>query len=101
MADNIWGKLYGDKGYINKTLTGELLDKDMELITTVRKSMKKKFISLWNKVMLKKRFYNRDGKRPVEQHIVYRTLRHRSMHVFISNLLGRLVATAYKKKKLT
>ena len=50
------GKLYCDKGYISKTLSGELLDKGVELITTVRKNMKKKFISLWDKPMLKKRF---------------------------------------------
>ncbi len=56
MADSIWGKLYGDKGYISKALTGELLDKGIELITTVRKNMKKKFISLWDRAMLKKRF---------------------------------------------
>jgi hypothetical protein len=46
MADGIFGKLYGDKGYISAALTGELLDKGVELITTIRKNMKKKFISL-------------------------------------------------------
>ena len=44
MADSIFGKLYGDKGYISKALSGELLEKGVELITTVRKNMKKKFV---------------------------------------------------------
>mgnify|MGYP000406848509 CR=1 FL=1 len=43
MADSIFGKLYGDKGYISKALSGELLEKGVELITTVRKNMKKKY----------------------------------------------------------
>lgn len=46
MTDSIFGKLYGDKGYISRSLSGELLDKGIELITTIRKNMKKKFISL-------------------------------------------------------
>ena len=56
MAECLFGKLYGDKGYISQALTGELLEKGVELITTVRKNMKKKFISLWDRAMLKKRF---------------------------------------------
>ena len=53
MADSLFGKLYGDKGYISKALSGELLEKGVELITTVRKNMKKKFISLWDRALLK------------------------------------------------
>ena len=53
MAECLFGKLYGDKGYISQALTGELLEKGVELITTVRKNMKKKFISLWDRAMLK------------------------------------------------
>jgi hypothetical protein len=53
MAASIFGKLYGDKGYISKAFSGELLDKGVEIITTIRKKMKKKFISLWDRAMLK------------------------------------------------
>ena len=53
MFEGLWGKLYADKGYISKALTDELLDKGIELITTVRKNMKKKFISLWGRVLFK------------------------------------------------
>ncbi len=56
MADTIFGRLYGGRSYISKALCGELLEKGGELITTVRKNMKKKFISLWDRALLKKRF---------------------------------------------
>jgi hypothetical protein len=56
MAECLFGKLYGDKGYIIQDLTGGLLEKGVELIAIVRKNMKKKFISLWDSAMLKKRF---------------------------------------------
>ncbi len=42
MAEGLFGRLYGDKGYISKGLSGELLEKGVELITTIRKNMKKK-----------------------------------------------------------
>ncbi|MBD1560080.1 IS982 family transposase, partial [Vibrio sp. S9_S30] len=56
MVEGLWGKLYGDKGYISQALTGELLNKGVELIITIRKNMKKKFISLWDRALLKNRF---------------------------------------------
>jgi hypothetical protein len=41
-------KLYGDKDYLSKALEADLLDKGVSLITTVRKNMKAKTISLWD-----------------------------------------------------
>jgi hypothetical protein len=49
-------KLYGDKGYLSKVLEADLLDKDISLITTVRKNMKAKAISLWDRAMLSRRY---------------------------------------------
>jgi hypothetical protein len=37
MANSIFGKRYGDKGYISKVLSGKLFDKKVELVTTVQK----------------------------------------------------------------
>jgi hypothetical protein len=42
MAASLTGKLYGDKGYLSKALTGELLENGVELISNVRSNMKKK-----------------------------------------------------------
>ncbi|PCS24146.1 Mobile element protein [Candidatus Enterovibrio escicola] len=35
MADELWGRLYGDKGYISSPLGRELADKGVILITGV------------------------------------------------------------------
>lgn len=99
MADAIWGKLYGDKGYISKALTGELLDKGVELITTVRKNMKKKFISLWDRALLKKRFIIETVNDQLKNISYIEHSRHRSMHGFILNLLGGLIAYCLKDRK--
>jgi len=49
-------KLYEDKRDISKALSSELLEKDVTLVTNVRKDMKKKVISLWDRAMLSRRF---------------------------------------------
>jgi len=36
LTDSLFGKLYGDKGYISKALSGELWEKGVELVTSVK-----------------------------------------------------------------
>lgn len=99
MAESLFGKLYGDKGYISKALTGELLEKGIELITTVRKNMKKKFISLWDRAMLKKRFIIETVNDQLKNISYIEHSRHRSVHGFMLNLLGGLIAYCLKEDK--
>ena len=99
MADSTFGKLYGDKGYISKALSGELLEKGVELITTVRKNMKKKFISLWDRALLKKRFIIETVNDQLKNISYIEHSRHRSMHGFMLNLLGGLIAYCLKEEK--
>lgn len=99
MADAIQGKLYGDKGYISRALTGELLDKGVELITTIRKNMKKKFISLWDRALLKKRFIIETVNDQLKNISHIEHSRHRSVHGFMLNLIGGLVAYCLKDDK--
>jgi hypothetical protein len=99
MADSLFGKLYGDKGYISKALSGELLDKGVDLITTIRKNMKKKFISLWDRAILKKRFIIETVNDQLKNISYIEHSRHRSIHGFMLNLLGGLIAYCLKNDK--
>ena len=99
MSEGLWGKLYADKGYISKALTGELLDKGIELITTVRKNMKKKFISLWDRALLKKRFIIETVNDQLKNISYIEHSRHRSIHGFMLNLTGGLIAYCLKDDK--
>ena len=56
LAQGLAGKLYGDKGYLSKALEANLFDNGVTLITTVRKNMKAKAMSLWDRAMLSKLF---------------------------------------------
>ena len=49
-------RLYGDKGYISQTLTDDLAQEGVTLITGQHKNMKAKELSFFDRVMLSKRF---------------------------------------------
>nr|WP_150139465.1 transposase [Candidatus Enterovibrio escacola] len=46
MVDELWGCIYGDKGYISGPLERELTDKGVTLITGMKKDMKLKVMKL-------------------------------------------------------
>ena len=55
LAKGLFGKLFGDKGYISQPLTDQLLEQDVHLITGLRKNMKNRLLSLFDKLILRKR----------------------------------------------
>jgi tRNA nucleotidyltransferase (CCA-adding enzyme) len=60
LCKNLHGKLYADKGYISKKFSETLaeieIEIDIDLVTTVRKNMKAKAISIFDRAMLSKRY---------------------------------------------
>ena len=55
MLKNFIGKVFGDRGYISKKLTELLSSDDVELITTIKKTMKPKVLAAFDKLLLRKR----------------------------------------------
>lgn len=51
MCENLWGTLYGGKGYISKKFTDELSEQGIHFVTG--KNMKPKTIEAWSKLLLK------------------------------------------------
>jgi hypothetical protein len=88
LAECLTDKLYGDKGYLSKTLEADLLDKGVSVITTVRKSMKAKAISLWDRAMLSRRYIIETINDPLKNITYIGHSRHRSMSGFMLNLLA-------------
>lgn len=52
---HVCGLLFGDKGYISQKLFQKLYERGLKLVTSVKKTMKNKFISLKEKLLLGKR----------------------------------------------
>ena len=91
--------MYGDKGYLSKALAANLFEKGVELITTVRKNMKAKAMSLWDRAMLSKRFIIETINDQLKNISFIEHSRHRSMNGFTLNLMAGLVAYCLKANK--
>lgn len=99
LAKELPDRLYGDKGYISKALSDNLLDAGVNLITTVRSNMKAKVISAFDKAMLAKRFIIETINDQLKNISQIEHSRHRSMHGFMLNLMGGLIAYCHKPRK--
>jgi hypothetical protein len=55
LTDNVLGKIYADKGYISETLFTRLFSNGIHLVTGLRSNMKNRLMSLYDKIMLRKR----------------------------------------------
>lgn len=99
LCKNIFGKLYGDKGYLGKRLFEELWGEGVELITTIRKNMKNKLIPLYDKLMLRKRFIIETINDQLKNISDIEHSRHRSPVNFLVNMFAGLVSYCYQPKK--
>ena len=54
-ARPLFGKLFGDKGYISKALTECLQIEEVQKVSGIKKNMKNKLVNLYDKLMLRKR----------------------------------------------
>jgi len=101
LAKELEGKLYADKGYISKALEGNLFDNGVSLVTNVRKNMKAKVLSMWDRAMLSRRFIIETVNDQLKNISQIEHSRHRSMNGFMLNLMGGLVAYCLKESKPT
>lgn len=99
LAQGLTHKLYGDKGYLSKALAANLFEKGVELITTVRKNMKAKAMSLWDRAMLSKCFIIETINDQLKNISFIEHSRHPSMNGFTLNLMAGLVAYCLKENK--
>lgn len=99
MVKELFGKLYGDKGYISQRLFEQLLEQGLELITRLKKNMKNRLLPLWDKVMLRKRALIETIIDQLKNISQIEHSRHRSRAGFMVNLLAGLVAYSYQVKK--
>lgn len=97
---DLFGKIFGDKGYIvNRYMFEKLYFKGIKLITKVRKNMKNKLIQLEDKLMLKKRGLIETVIGILKESFSMEHSRHRSLWGFFSHIFSTLAAYTFKKKK--
>ncbi|PWK53420.1 transposase [Pleionea mediterranea] len=87
------------RAILSKALSSNLREQGVELITQVRKNMKAKLLSAWDKAMLSRRFIIETINDQLKNVTQIEHSRHRSVHGFMLNLVGGLVAYCLKDSK--
>ena len=95
----IFGKLFGDKGYISKDLFEQLFVDGVHLITKLRKNMKNALMLLQDRIMLRKRALIESVNDELKNMCQIEHTRHRSFDNFVINILSALAAYAFFPKK--
>lgn len=99
LASRLWGTLYGDKGYLSQALTELLEQRNLQLITKVKKNMKEKLLPLFDKLMLRKRAVIESVFDQLKNISQIEHSRHRSVTNFLVNVLAGLTAYTFREKK--
>ncbi len=99
LTRSLFGKLFGDRGYLSQSLFEQLWEQDVQLVTKVRKNMKNKLLSLFDKILLHKRPIIETVNDQLKGISQIEHSRHRSPFNFFVNLMAELVAYTFREKK--
>ncbi len=97
--NKIFGKVFGDKGYIGQDLFEMVFPNGINLITKIRKNMKNSLMDTSDKILLRKRALVETVNDQLKNICQIEHTRHRSVENFLSNLLAGLIAYSYLEKK--
>jgi hypothetical protein len=100
MVKRLFGKLFGDKGYLSQKLQAELRKTfHLHLITKLRRNMKNRLMPLADRLLLRKRAIVETIIDQLKNISQIEHSRHRSVMNFLVNLLCGLIAYCHQPKK--
>ena len=98
LTQKLFGKLVGNKGYISQDLFERLFVCGLQLITRIRKNMKNRLMSLWDKLLLRKRAVIETVVDQLKNISQIEHSRHRSVINFFVEIIAGLIAYTYRDK---
>jgi len=99
MTENLFGKIFGDKGYISKELFNQLFKRGLKIITGIKSNMKNYLMPLQDKILLRQRSLIESVFDILKHHMNLEHTRHRSPINFLVNALACLVAYSLRTSK--
>lgn len=99
LSKNLFGKLFGDKGYISQELFLKLYERGLQIITRLKRNMKNKLMDIFDKVLLRSRGVIESVNCKLKFDCQIEHHRHRSPWNFLVNLISGIVAYAYDPRK--
>ncbi len=98
LARGLFGKLFGDRGYISQALQEVLSGQNLQLITKIKKNMKNRLLSVFDQLLLRKRALIETINDQLKNICQIEHSRHRSTANFLVNVMAALIAYSYKEK---
>jgi hypothetical protein len=99
LSKELFGKLYGDKGYISSSLFEVLFSEGIHLVNGIRNNMKNRLMSLRDKILLRKRSVIETINDELKNICQVEHSRHRGTANFMMNMLAGLAAYCFFDKK--
>lgn len=99
LVKGLFGKLFGDKGYISAALFETLFDQNLQLVTKIKTKMKNRLLPMFDKIMLRKRAVIEAVNDQLKNISQIEHSRHRSVANFFVNLIAGLIAYTFREKK--
>ena len=100
LVRRLFGKLFGDKGYISQPLAQQLLvEQGLQLITRLRTNMRNRLMDVSDKLLLRKRALIETINDQLKNICQIEHTRHRSPINFLINLVAGLIAYCHQPKK--
>lgn len=97
--NKVFGKLFGDKGYIGHDLFEMLFVDGIHLITKIKKNMKNSLMLVRDKILLRKRALIESVNDQLKNICQIEHTRHRCLENFLTNLISGLITYSYFDKK--
>lgn len=100
LAERLWGRLFGDKGYLSQPLTRELLhSRRVRLVPPLKRNMANRLLLLHEKVILRRRALVETVFDQLKHLMQIEHSRHRSATNFAVNLVAGLIAYCHQPNK--
>jgi hypothetical protein len=99
LARKLFGKLFGDLGYLSEPLRLLVREQNLELVTKLKRNMKNKFLDLTDKLFLRKQAIIETVFDQLKNISQIEHTRHRSFWNFLANLVSGLIAYTWREKK--
>ncbi len=98
LSARLFGKLFGDKGYISQELFEKLFVRGVQLITRIKNKMKNSLMSVMDKLLLRKRAIIETIIDQLKNISQIEHSRHRSAANYFADILAGLIAYTYREK---
>ena len=99
LTKNMFGRLFADKGYISGDLFQKLFERNITLVTKVRRDMKNRLMLLSDRILLRKRAIIESVNDFLKNTCKIEHTRRRSVTHFLVNLISDISAYSFLPKK--